>query len=78
MAGQIQNGLLPKAPPSIAGFDIAGRCVPAAETGGDFFDFVHLPDDSVLIAMGDVSGHGLGPAILASETRALWILDFKR
>jgi serine phosphatase RsbU (regulator of sigma subunit) len=70
VAGEIQRGMLPHEPPRLAGFDIAGMCLPAAETGGDFFDYIEAADGSLGVALGDVSGHGLGPAILASETRA--------
>lgn len=69
-AGEIQKRLLPKAPPQVTGFDIAGVCHPAAETGGDFFDFVKVSDYALGVLLGDVSGHGLGPAILAAEARA--------
>jgi serine phosphatase RsbU (regulator of sigma subunit) len=69
-AGMIQRKLFPVAAPPIVGFDIAGRCLQAESTGGDFFDYVPLPDGSWGVVLGDVSGHGLGPALLATETRA--------
>jgi sigma-B regulation protein RsbU (phosphoserine phosphatase) len=62
--------MLPKASPQVAGFDIAGVCQPAAETGGDFFDYVKVCDNAMGVVLGDVSGHGLGPAILAADARA--------
>jgi sigma-B regulation protein RsbU (phosphoserine phosphatase) len=69
-AGMIQRKLFPVAAPPIPGFDIAGRCLQAETTGGDFFDYVPLPDGSWGVVLGDVSGHGLGPALVATETRA--------
>ena len=70
VAGEIQRKLLPADAPNFPGFDIAGHCLPAAKTGGDFFDYVPLPDGTLGVVLADVSGHGLGPAILAAETRA--------
>jgi len=69
-AGELQKRMLPTASPRVPGFDIAGVCHPAAETGGDFFDYVTVSDHAVGIVLGDVSGHGLGPAILAADARA--------
>jgi len=69
-AGEIQSMLLPQRPPRVPGLDIAGACFPADESGGDFYDFPEMADGSLGIVLGDVSGHGLGPAILAADTRA--------
>jgi len=66
-AAEIQAHLLPQETPQISGFDIAGRCYPAEFAAGDHFDYLRLPDDSLLVVMGDVSGHGLGPAIVAAD-----------
>ncbi len=55
---------------SALGYDIAGSAYPADETGGDYFDFIDLPDNRLCIAVGDVSGHGIGAALLMAETRA--------
>ena len=54
----------------VPGCDIAGVALPANETGGDYFDFIPMPDDSVGIAIGDVSGHGLRCALVMAEVRA--------
>lgn len=70
VARDIQQQLIPEKPPCLPGFDVAGICVPAREVGGDFFDYVFLADGSTAIVLADVSGHGVGPAILAAETRA--------
>ena len=52
--------------------DLSGFCVPAAYAGGDFYDWLRTPDGSVVLALGDVSGHGVGPALVAAECRAYW------
>jgi sigma-B regulation protein RsbU (phosphoserine phosphatase) len=55
---------------SLPGFDIAGTVCSATLTGGDYFDFIAQPDGCLCIAIGDVSGHGFGAALLMAETRA--------
>jgi phosphoserine phosphatase RsbU/P len=69
-ARTILQALLPKQPPSVAGFDVAGWNQPADETGGDFFDFHDRPDGNLAVTVADVSGHGVGPALVAAECRA--------
>jgi phosphoserine phosphatase RsbU/P len=70
IARHIQQRLFPAAPLPVAGFEIAGASYPAEATGGDYFDYFPFPDGSVGIAIGDVSGHGFGPALLMAEMRA--------
>jgi len=70
IARSIQQSLLPKAPPRIAEFDIAGWNKPADEAGGDYFDWHELPDGRVVVMLADVTGHGVGPALLAAVCRA--------
>jgi PAS domain S-box-containing protein len=55
---------------SLPGFDIAGTVCCATLTGGDYFDFIAQPDGCLCIAIGDVSGHGFGAALVMAETRA--------
>ena len=54
----------------LPGFDISGAAYPAADTGGDYFDFIIQPDGCVYLVIGDVSGHGFGAALVMAETRA--------
>jgi len=68
-AREIQSRLFPKASPVLAGFDIAGVSHAADATGGDLFDFLSLADGSTGVLVADVSGHGIGPALLMAETR---------
>ncbi len=70
VARDIQQHLFPKSPPHLEGFDIAGRSFPADATGGDYFDFLPMLDDCTGVVVGDVTGHGVGPALLMAETRA--------
>jgi phosphoserine phosphatase RsbU/P len=71
MAGRVQQAKFPKASPNIPGFDIAGLCIPAEATGGDYFDYFPIGDRYMGIAVGDASGHGLGPAMVMSDVRAI-------
>lgn len=70
LAAEVQKRLYPSKAPEMAGLDIVGAVRPADETCGDYYDFLELPDGSLLLAIGDVSGHGLGPALVMAETRA--------
>jgi serine phosphatase RsbU (regulator of sigma subunit) len=70
VARGIQIGLLPKRPPQLAGFDIAGMNRPADQTGGDYYDWQPLPDGRLAVALADVSGHGIGPALVMAVCRA--------
>jgi phosphoserine phosphatase len=72
IARGIQQGLLPREQPVLAGFDIAGWNRPADETGGDFFDFFPLADGSLAVLIADATGHGIGPALVMAEARALF------
>lgn len=71
IARDIQRGLLPETTPPICGFELAGFCQPADETGGDMFDFVPLDDGRWMLVVADASGHGVGPALVVAETRAM-------
>lgn len=70
IARTIQQGLLPKQPPKLDRFDVAGMSRPATQTGGDFYDWQPLPDGRVIIAIADVTGHGIGPALVMAVCRA--------
>jgi phosphoserine phosphatase RsbU/P len=70
LARQIQQKLFPVAPLPSAGFDISGASYPAEATGGDYFDYIPMRDGGLGVVIGDVSGHGFGPALLMAELRA--------
>ena len=70
LARAVQQQFYKMLPPPIKGCDFAGAAFPADATGGDYFDFVPLPDNHLGIAIGDVCGHGIGSALLMAELRA--------
>ncbi len=71
LAGEIQNSLMPQHAPAIPGLDIAGRSQPCEEIGGDYFDFIEAVDvGKLLIAVGDLTGHGVDAALLMTTARA--------
>jgi len=55
---------------NVPGYDIAGATYSAVETNGDYFDFIPMKDGSIGMVLGDVSGHGIGSALIMSQTRA--------
>jgi serine phosphatase RsbU (regulator of sigma subunit) len=69
-AGEIQQRLYPGQPPVLPGFEIAGALYPAKATAGDYFDYIPMLDECLGVVVGDVSSHGMGPALVMSETRA--------
>lgn len=67
----LQRSLLPAAPPSIDGLDIAVRYLPAdGDLGGDWYDIFELPSGKVGFVMGDVAGHGLRSAVAMGRMRS--------
>ena len=62
LARTLQQKLLGE--PRVDGMDVAGRCVPAATVGGDFYHVLALRDGAVGVMMGDVSSHGFGAAMM--------------
>jgi serine phosphatase RsbU (regulator of sigma subunit) len=69
-AAEIQRRLLPAVAPEIAGFDLAGYNAPCRTVGGDYYDFLPYRNGRVAILIGDVSGKGLGAALLMSSLQA--------
>ncbi|MEW4563615.1 SpoIIE family protein phosphatase [Bremerella sp. JC770] len=70
LAQRVQANLLPKCAPVVAGLDIAFLSRPAEWTSGDYFDFVQPDDDTLIVTVADVCGHGLGPALLMTTSRS--------
>jgi sigma-B regulation protein RsbU (phosphoserine phosphatase) len=70
LAASIQRRLLPQRSPQLKGWDLAGAVVPAAATCGDYFDFITRGDDGICLVVADACGHGVGPALIAVQTRA--------
>lgn len=70
IARQIQQRLFPSSSPNLPGFDIAGASYAASETSGDYYDFIPMLAGALAVVIGDVSGHGMGPALLMADARA--------
>ena len=62
-AHDMQMGLMPTESPKIQGFDISGRCIPASQVGGDFFQYFPISDNRIAISLADVTGHGMEAAV---------------
>jgi serine phosphatase RsbU (regulator of sigma subunit)/pSer/pThr/pTyr-binding forkhead associated (FHA) protein len=72
LAERIQQSFLPRRIPEMPGFSFAARYDPAFEVGGDFYDFIALPEDRMGIVVADVSGKGVAAALyMARLTRDL-------
>ncbi len=71
IARQLQRSLLPPPTFRAPGFEIAADFVPAAAIGGDFYHFIGWEDRRLLVAIADVSGHGLSTGIVMSAAKAL-------
>jgi GAF domain-containing protein len=69
IARQIQANLFPRELPALPGLQVAARCLPARETGGDFYDLVDL-GTRVGVIVGDVSGKSLPAAMLMAAARS--------
>lgn len=69
-AREIQQGLLPKQMPQIAGFEIAGASEPARVVGGDYFDVIRLSDTRLGLCIADVVGKGVSAALLMANVQA--------
>jgi sigma-B regulation protein RsbU (phosphoserine phosphatase) len=70
IAREVQERLFPQELPAIAGLDYFGACRPALGVGGDYYDFLALPGGQLGLAMGDVSGKGIGAALLMASLQA--------
>lgn len=75
-ARRIQLSMLPQAPPDIPWLDLSAASLPATEVGGDYYDTFRLAPDRVVVALADVSGHGLASGLLLSGIRScLYLLE---
>jgi phosphoserine phosphatase RsbU/P len=66
-ATQVQLGFLPKSHPVLEGYSFAEYYESAQSVGGDYFDYVTLPDGRIAIAIGDVAGKGMPAALLMAR-----------
>jgi sigma-B regulation protein RsbU (phosphoserine phosphatase) len=73
LAMEVQKSLLPEKDPTPSRLDIAGRSTYCDQTGGDYYDFIDvspLSKSKLLVAVGDVMGHGIAAALLMASARA--------
>ncbi|MEM9800844.1 MAG: GAF domain-containing SpoIIE family protein phosphatase [Planctomycetota bacterium] len=70
IAAEIQEGLMPKAPPQREGYETFGWYRSAEHVSGDFYDFVPTRKGDLVAVVGDVSGHGIGPALITATAQA--------
>jgi transposase len=75
LAQSIQHTLLPKTVPESEGYEIAAEYDAAMEVGGDYYDFFEVDDNTVGMAVGDVSGKGIGGAFVMSIVRTALRLE---
>jgi sigma-B regulation protein RsbU (phosphoserine phosphatase) len=74
IAREIQQRLLPKEAPNLKNFELAGFCKYSDETGGDYYDYVSFDEiepGKVSVILGDVTGHGIGAALLMASARSM-------
>jgi sigma-B regulation protein RsbU (phosphoserine phosphatase) len=74
IAMEVQQRLLPQQPPAVRQLDIAGHSTYCDETGGDYYDFLMVDQaapETVLVALGDVMGHGVAAALVMAGARAV-------
>lgn len=71
VARGIQTSLLPDSVPELSGYEFAGSITPMSAVGGDFYDFLDLPDGRAGVVIGDVSDHGVPSALLMALTVTL-------
>jgi len=71
IAQMIQQQLLPRSLPRVEGWDVDVHYHPAREVGGDFYDFMDLPDGRIALVAGDVTGKGVPAALVMASTRSL-------
>jgi sigma-B regulation protein RsbU (phosphoserine phosphatase) len=69
LAGLIQRRMIPEKPPQIQGLDIAATYIPCFDVGGDFYDFLRLDQDRLVVTIADVIGKGVPAAIMMSWFR---------
>ncbi len=70
LARGIQRSLLPDSPPFVPGYDLAVLNEPCYEVGGDYYDFLALGPNTLLVVVADVEGKGVSSAMIMSNLQA--------
>lgn len=71
-ARRFQLSLLPKELPARPGLELAVSMTTATEVGGDYYDFLECPDGSLLLAIGDATGHGAAAGTMVTAVKSLF------
>jgi sigma-B regulation protein RsbU (phosphoserine phosphatase) len=70
IAYEVQNVLFPRELPELASLEVYGVCRPAHSVSGDYYDFIPISSDKLVVAMGDISGKGISAALLMATAHA--------
>ncbi len=70
LALEIQKGFLPAILPELSNYELAGISEPSRHVAGDYFDFIKVDDDSLIIVMADVSGKGVAASLIMANIQA--------
>ena len=68
-ARRIQLSMLPETAPTVGWLDVSGSSLPATEVGGDFYDYLELPDRRLAVVIGDVAGHGVSSGLVLATLK---------
>jgi sigma-B regulation protein RsbU (phosphoserine phosphatase) len=71
LAYKVQSSLIPQKMPQVSGWDLAARWLPAREVAGDFFDFIHLNEGELGLAIADVVDMGMSAALFMAFSRSI-------
>ena len=72
LARKVQQGLVPHDPPQVDGYQFFHFYEPARQVGGDYYDYIDLPDGRIAVVIGDVSGKGISAETFADLHIKLW------
>ena len=70
IAREVQNQLYPKSIPELPSLELVATCNPARTVSGDYYDYLHLSDSRLAIAIGDVAGKGISAALLMATVQS--------
>jgi len=70
IAYEVQNVLFPRELPELASLEVYGVCRPARSVSGDYYDFIPLGSEGLMLALGDISGKGISAALLMATAHA--------
>ncbi len=78
LAEEVQANLLPSRPPEVPGVELAGTSRYCEEIGGDYYDFIPLPEGALAVVVADVAGHGVDAALFMASARSFLLSQAQR